>query len=296
MHSDRLLLAETLIAVLDTGGFTTAAARLRVSQSTVSRRIAALERRLGGKPLLTRNAKWIAPTEAALTYMRDVRAVLAQLDAADAAAQETGGEPAGPLRLSLPPALSRARLIKPLSELQKRHPRLRLSLNHSEQYVDLRDGAFDLLVRIRPLEQTGIEQTLLARSPLIGCASRAYAEEHGVPKSLSELQAHSVISVSNRDSVAAALTDNRLRAALGEITPTIETNDVEAALELVRLGHGVGVLPHYLAEKDIASGRLVSVLDGLDAEPLSVFALYPRSMRDSPRIKAVLETLKTALS
>ena len=293
MHSDRLLLAETLIAVLEAGSFTAAATRLRVSQSTVSRRIAMLERRLGGKPLLIRNAKWIAPTDAAEAYVRDVRLILAQLDAADAAAQETFGEPAGRVRLSLPPALSRAKLVGPLAELQRRNPKLRLSLDHSEQYVDLRDGAYDLLVRIRPLEQTGVEQVRLASSPLIGCATSAYLAQRGTPQSLAELSAHSVIGVASRD--GGGLTDPRFRSALNDIAPMIETNDVAAAAEMVRMGYGVGILPRYLVEEDLTGGRLLPCLRAVEAQPLNIFALYPRSIREAPRIRAVLKTLKAAL-
>lgn len=296
MYADRLLLGETLIAVLDTGSFTAAAGRLRVSQSTVSRRIAALERRLGDKPLLTRNAKWIAPTEAAEAYVRDVRLILAQLDAADAAAHDARGEPAGLIRLSLPPALSRAKLLQPLADLQKRYPRLRLNLDLSESYVDLRDGAFDLLVRIKPLEQTGVEQVKLAVSPVICCASRSYVAAHGAPRTIADLCAHAIIGVSWRDSAATLATDSGLKAMIRKASPAIVTNDVGAAHELVRRGYGVGAMPRYLVEDDLESGRLIHCLTDLIVEPLGVYALFPRSIRDSPRVRAVLEALTTALT
>lgn len=294
MHGDRLILAETLIVVLETGSFTDAAKKLGVSQSTVSRRIAALEEKLGGTPLFNRGTRWIDPTQEAETYVRDIRNVIGQLEAAEAKIRDLDEEPRGALRISLPPAIGRAKLIVPVARLVERYPALRLKIDLSEDYVDLRDGGIDLAVRIRPIEQTGIAVEKIGESGVGLYASPDYLAGAPALESIEDLVKHRVIGLSSffeRDVLNLARKHRRLYAA---IRPSVLANDLTAIRSMLLDGLGVGVLPELVVDADVREGRLAMCISGVPFPVITLYALYPYGLRGAPRLEAVLEVLRVA--
>ncbi|WP_298307798.1 LysR family transcriptional regulator [uncultured Erythrobacter sp.] len=294
MHGDRLLLAETLIAVIEVGSFTDAAAKLGVSQSTVSRRIAALEAKLGGTPLFHRGTRWIEPTQEAEAFVRDIRLIIGQLEAAEARIRDLDEEPTGRLNVSLPPALGRAKLVAPIARLATRHSRLSVKIDLSEDYVDLRDGAIDLAVRIRPLEQTGIAVEKIGESRIGIYASPGYLKTAPKLASVDDLSDHLIIGLTSffeRDMAAMA---RKHRRAYADIQPTVLVNDFSAIRALLLEDLGVGFLPDYVAQNDVGDNRLVNCIGGLSIPPIEIFALYPHGLRRTARLAAAMEALRNA--
>jgi DNA-binding transcriptional LysR family regulator len=128
--------AEAYLAVVDRGGFGAAARELGVTQSTISRRIAALEQRIG-KRLVERTTRRVTLTEAGLAFANDLRDVLARLADAEGRVQSEGSEAEGLLRVTMPTAYGRTSVLPRLAGLAKRHPRLRFELDLSDRYVDI---------------------------------------------------------------------------------------------------------------------------------------------------------------
>ena len=135
--------AEAFLAVVDRGGFGAAARELGITQSTVSRRIAALETRIG-KRLVERTTRRVALTEAGLAFANDLRDVLARLADAEGRVQSEGSEPEGLLRVTMPTAYGRTSVLPRLAALARRYPRLRFELDLSDRYVDILEEGYDL--------------------------------------------------------------------------------------------------------------------------------------------------------
>lgn len=294
MHGDRLILAETLIAVLEAGSFSKAAAKLGVSQSTVSRRIASLEARLGGTSLFIRGTRWIDPTQEAEDYVRDIRGVIGQLDAAEAKVRDVTPEPRGVLRVSLPPAIGRSKFLTPIARLSERCRDLSLKIDFSEDYVDLRDGGIDLAVRIRPLEQTGITVEKIGESRIGLYGTPDYLKTAPALKTLPDLRQHRVIGLTSffeRDLQGLPLKNRRVYA---DIRPAILANDLMAIRSLVLDGLGVSFMPETIVESDLQNGTVVRCLAPTPLPPISFFALYPHGLRNTPRLTAALAALRDA--
>ena len=135
--------AEAFLAVVDHGGFAAAARELGVTQSTVSRRISALELRIG-KRLVERTTRRVTLTEAGLAFAHDLRDVLTRLADAEGRVQSDSAEPSGLLRVTMPTAYGRTCVIPRLAVLANRYPRLRFELDLSDRYADIHEEGFDL--------------------------------------------------------------------------------------------------------------------------------------------------------
>src|SRR3954469_7757254 len=125
--------AEAFLALSDQRGFGAAARELGVTQSTISRRIAGLEARIGQR-LVERTTRRVALTEAGIAYAAELRDILLRLENADARLQSRTAEPEGLLRITMPTALGRASVLPCLSRLAARYPRLRFELDLSDRY------------------------------------------------------------------------------------------------------------------------------------------------------------------
>ena len=289
------MLAETLIVVLETGSFTSAAEKLGISQSTVSRRIAALETQLGGKSLINRGTPTIDLAENVKAYVNDIKSILSNLDTADARIKEQDLEPSGLLRISIPPALGRAKLAQPLAKLLQLHPKLKLKIDFSDRYVDLRDREFDLVIRIKPLEQTGVHQIKLGESQLKFVGAPSYFKSCIPPKKITGLKAHTLIGFSSGDENDHLKVGGQKLNFTRNLPLAIFANDISAIYELVRAGYGISLLPDYITSGDLETGSLVRCVNEFNLPPLAIYALFPHDRRGSPNIEVTLETLKTAI-
>jgi DNA-binding transcriptional LysR family regulator len=143
----RLEDAEVFVAVVDAGGFTAAATTLGVSQPAISRRIAALEARLGVR-LLTRSMRRLRPTDAGATFYARARRALGELAEGECEAAAASAEPRGTLRITAPPAFGRHVLVPALAAFTTAHPAIMLDLMLAERRFDLAEERIDLALRI----------------------------------------------------------------------------------------------------------------------------------------------------
>ena len=296
MYGDRLILAETLIVVLEAGSFTDAAEKLGVSQSTVSRRIAALEEKLGGAALFHRGTRWIEPTLEADEYVRDVRSVIGQLEAAEAKIRDLDATPRGLVRLSLPPAIARAKLISSVSHLVERYPELTLRIELSEDYVDLRDGSVDLAVRIRPLQQTGIVNEKIGETPVSLFGSPEYLANAPLLETVADLANHRVIGLASFFERDLLTLSRKKQNEWSNIRPQIIANDLTAIRTMLLDGLGVGLLPELVVDLEVEGGLLTKCSTSTNLPTIELYALYPHGLRRSPRLVAVMESLRAAIT
>lgn len=282
---------EAFLAVVDRRGFGAAARELGVTQSTVSRRIAALEQRIGRR-LVERTTRRVVLTETGLAYADELRDVLMRLENAEARVQARPAEPGGLLRITMPTAYGRVCVLPRLAGLAERYPRLRFELDLSDRYVDLLDSGFDVAVRLAAPPQSGIDTEKIGSFGLHLCASPGYLARRGPVSDPPNLATHDCLALRTY----APRVDWRMtwqdRAVNIEITPRMTVSDMTALRELTLAGAGVAVLPSYVASADFTAGRLVDVLPGLVLPSIDVFVAYPRHRSDLSKVAMLLDELR----
>lgn len=286
---------EAFLALTDCGGFGAAGRELGVTQSTISRRVASLEARIG-LMLVQRTTRRVTLTEAGLTYANELREVLFRLQSAEARLQNQATEPEGLLRITMPTAFGRLYVLPCIARLAERFPRLRFEVDLSDRYVDLLDGSFDVAVRLDSVEQSGIELKPVSAFGLRLCASPGYVNRHGLPENPADLSAHAYLALRTYAPRLHWGAFWRGRKVELDLMPRITASDTTALRSLVLNGAGLAVLPTYLILADLAAGTIIDALPGLGLPKGQMFAAYPRHQSSLNKVNVFVEELIRGLS
>lgn len=276
---------QTFVEVADAGGVTSAASRLGISKSMVSRRLVRLEAELGVQ-LLARTTRGASLTEAGTTFRDYAARVCAEIDVA----RETilpAGELRGRLRVSAPLSFGPTHLAPVLADMARRHPKLSIHTSYSDKVVDLVAEGFDCAIRLGFLP----DSNLVARrvGPIYGSvvASPAYIDAYGSPSTLEELSSHQALMqgteawhLSDGDKIIAVRPQGRFKADNGIAL-------VSAALA----GLGVAYLPDGLIQEYLASGALVRVLTRHPIPPAGIFVVRPPGQHPDRKVRVLTEML-----
>lgn len=283
--------ARYLLAVAETGSTLAAGRALRVSQTTVARRIAALEEALG-LTLFDRRRAGYVPTDAAQALLTEARAIKAAAEAlADAAAAQrrTSG---GTVRLTTEESYAVGVLTPMLRELHDLHPGIVIELDSTEEVRDLEAGAADIAVRVsKELTGAGLVGRKLGVDRWTVYCSRGYAEAHGVPRSRKELVGHPLIGGGGGGRVGRYY-GMWLKANGLEQSIAMSQGSVTGILAAVRAGVGCAALPCMVAEAD---ETLVRCLPPTANGGMEVWLLTHERLRATPRIRTVLDFLADRL-
>jgi DNA-binding transcriptional LysR family regulator len=181
------------VEVADAGGFSAAAARLNLSRSAVGKTVSRLERRLGVR-LFHRTTRTQSLTEEGQLFYESCQKALGEIRTAEDLLESGKREIRGRLRISMPVLFGRQCVAPLLRDLLRAHPRLELDLSFNDRVVDLLDEGFDLAIRNSPLGNgSGLMMRTVAEQRMTVCASPAYLETHGTPRTVAELAAHECI-------------------------------------------------------------------------------------------------------
>jgi DNA-binding transcriptional LysR family regulator len=259
----------TFVDVADAGGVSSAARRLGVSKSIVSRRLFRLEAELGVQ-LLARTTRGAALTEAGVTFREHAARVCAEIDTA----LETimpAGDLRGRLRIAAPLSLGPTHLAPVFAEMAQRHPLLHVQASYSDRFVDIVGEGFDCAIRVGYLS----DSNLIARrvGPVHGklVASPDYIREHGAPKTPDELLTHQALmqgtetwQLIDGDKTIFIHPQGRFKADNG-------TALAAAAVA----GLGIAWLPDHLIKGYLDSGVLVQVMPRYPVPTGGMFVVRP---------------------
>lgn len=277
------------IEVVDHESFSGAARRVGVPVSTISRRIARLESRLG-VALLTRTTRKLALTDAGRVYHdRAVRAV-AEIDEAERLAQDLRRAPKGKIRIASPRGI--AMLLWPaIAEFLEKYPDVAVDLDAHERRVHLVDERYDLTVVTGPLD----DSSMMARKLLEGAyglfASPMYIARRGAPRSIQQLEQHDCIVVGERRSGATWSLRQGRRSMQVAVRGRIRVNEMGLAHQATLDGYGIGRLPPTMVVADIRAGRLTRVLPNVNGGPVPAWIVYPAGRALSASMRAFVDHL-----
>jgi DNA-binding transcriptional LysR family regulator len=288
---DRFAEIETFVRVAETGGIGTAADRLGVAKSAVSRRLKDLEERLGVR-LVNRTTRRLSLTETGRAYYERAITLLADLDEADQAAAAIHGTLTGRMRIAAPLSFGIRHLSAAISDFLCRHEALSIDLDLNDRQVDLVEDGFDLAVRIGVLEDSSLIARKLFDVRTVMCASPAYLERHGTPQRPEDLVDHAGFLYTNmpeRRAWAWTTPDGEERTV--QMTARLAANNGDLLLEAAEAGLGICIQPSFIAYRAIEDGRLVPVLPDVVWRRTACYAIYPPGRHLSAKVRALVDFL-----
>ncbi|MGW1785832.1 LysR family transcriptional regulator [Streptomyces sp. NPDC002143] len=247
-----------LLAVARTGRLVTAADALGVDHTTVSRRIAALEKSIGLR-LIERGAEGWTLTDIGRAVSEDARAIEEAVNrVADTVAGQDSPSLHGTVRVSAPDGFGTAFATPALVRVRRRHPRLQVELITATRQLALHPSGFDLALVIGVPSSSGLVTEHLTDYTLGLYASDDYLTGHGRPETVAELRDHALIFYIES---MLQVGDLDIERHLPGTTPAFSSTNVFAQLEATRQGAGIGVLPAFLARRTPLRRLLADQID-----------------------------------
>ncbi|MDR0441351.1 MAG: LysR family transcriptional regulator [Candidatus Accumulibacter sp.] len=281
------------VEVIRDGNFSTAAERLGVSKQFVSRRIAALEARLGVR-LLNRTTRRLNPTVLGLEYHSRASAIVAAAEEADHAISSHSRQLKGRLRLTVPLSYGLSFLPGVISAFTAQHPEAEIDLSFSDRYVDLVREGYDLAVRIGVLADSSLVIRRLAAIRFLTVASPAYLARRGEPETPEALQTHACLLYGHGRNVRW-----RFRMDKHAITVAVQgrllADNGDALAYAAAADGGIVQLPRFIVAPYIDAGHLQAILQDFEPRPAAAFAVYPQHRQNSALGQAFIAAVRKAL-
>lgn len=250
---------EVFVCVVERGGFSAAARACRMTPSAVSKLITRLETRLGAR-LVNRSTRAFQLTpEGCVFYERAMR-ILADIADAERSAS-TGEEPVGRIRLNTSASYATHILAPILPEFLAQFPGVSLDLIQTDTVVDLLAERTDVAVRAGPLKSSSLVARKLGDSAMLIVAAPAYLDQLGEPKTIEDLEGHNRLGFGYVRSGDGWPLMRNGETVVVPVVGRVQASDGEALRRLALSGVGLVRAPNFTVREDIASGRLVPVLE-----------------------------------
>ena len=280
------------LAVADAGSFSGGARRLEMSAPTVTRSVAALERRLGAL-LLVRTTRSLRLTEAGQRYAADCRRILEDVERADDAAAGAMAVPRGALAITAPALFGELHVMPAVLGYLRAHRQVSVRALLVDRVVNLMDEDIDVAVRIGALPDSSLTAVPVGHVRRVVCAAPAYLARHGVPQTPADLRRHNCLSFVLGETLHDRWTFEHDGTSL---TIPVKGDRVGDDGDLVRrwalAGHGVAYKSRYDVLTDLRAGRLVELLTGYVSEPSPLYLLCVHRMLLSPAVRRLREFLQ----
>lgn len=272
---------------VDAKSLSRAAAELGVPRTTVSRRLARLEERLGAR-LLRRTTRSLVLTDVGEAFYRQASIALEAVRLAEQSVRMSDDVVRGDLRVSVPPMMN-ASFHAMLCEFAARYPALRVHVHTSNQHVDVLNG-YDVALRASSQLQPGLIARTLFRDPMMAVAAPTYLAERGTPRTEGDLRTHRCLLGFARGELPLShwplVSGGKLH-----VDGTLFSNDIALLCEAAVSGLGIALLPHNLVSPHLKSGALVQVLAGVVGTEMQIALVYPERAFMPPQVRAFIEAV-----
>lgn len=282
-------------AVARERSFTRAAAALGMSPSALSHAMRGLEERLGVR-LLARTTRSVAPTEAGDRLLQSIRPAFATIEDGLAALAEWRDSPSGTVRITTFSYPAKTVLMAKLPAFLLKHPEIQVEVNIDDRLTDIVAEGFDAGIRFG--ENVAKDMIAVRVGPnlrTIVVATPSYFERHPRPQKPADLEAHNCIGY--RLASSGGLLPWEFQRDGRELkvftSGSFVGNDGDLAAAAVRAGAGLGYLLEHDVAEDLASGKLIQVLDEWCAEFQGCYLYHPSRRQTPPALRALIEALKT---
>ncbi len=278
------------IAVAQTKSFSAASKATGTPLSSISRRIAGLESRLGVQ-LLHRTSRKVALTELGRTYLEGARGILDATRAVEEEVRSAVLHPRGRVRVSMPSDFGQQFLTPLIVEYATRYPDVDFELDLSPRIVDLMTEGFDLAIRIGGQRDSALATRTIARVRAAVFASPRYVQTHGAPATPEDLAGHSCLTLVRGDLRREWTLQSGTRLVTVRVSGRAAANNPTMLKRLACAGLGLALVDELVAVDELESGGLVRVLPDWRAPLIPVHAVTP-TKSPPKKIRLLLDCLR----
>ena len=289
---DRYTETRSFVLVAEKGTFAAAALVEGVTPVVMGRRLDALERRLGVK-LMHRSTRGLSLTDLGEQFLERARVLLREFDEAEASITADRKMVRGHLVVSAPAAFGRRHVAPHAPAFRARHPDLKLSFNLTDSVVDLVREGYDMAIRIGDVTDPNYVAVRLFSNRRVICATPAYFERHGKPRTLEDLTRHNCLAFNLQGGQQRGWTflrDGKLVAV--KVSGDLDCNDGELLFNWVKQGLGVGWRSMWEIQAELKRGELVTVLDEYAMPNYDIQAVYPQQRYLPAKVRLFIDHLR----
>lgn len=291
---DQLGAMRVFLRVIQTGSFSAAAREQNSSQATISKKVAALEDKLGVK-LLTRTSRELSLTQAGQEYYEHCLNIVQEIDEVEASVRSQVSSPKGTLRIAAAAPLARILLAPLIAEFLEEYPDIEVDMVIDERHIDLVAEGIDIAIRARKLEDSSLIARPLFNNPLLLVAAPDYLEKHGVPTQPKDLKSHQcIVYTFNRSLNNWHFVDNGQDVSI-PVRGTFRSNSGETNLEMALAGLGITQLPIWMMDEHLQSGKLVRVLEEYPSDTVPINAIYPQNRHVPLKVRCFVNFIQEQL-
>jgi DNA-binding transcriptional LysR family regulator len=289
---DRFSQLEAFVSTANLGSFSAAARADGVTPALIARRVDALEARLGVR-LFVRSTRRLALTNEGHALWHEAQGILKTLEDTETRIGQGGAKPVGLLRITAPAGFGRRHVAPLLPALCAQHPGLEVSLDLSDNFVDLANERYDCAIRVGELSDSSLIGTRLADNQRVVVGAPNYLQAHGIPREPADLKNHRCLPLSAESGQTRGwLFQIQGHSSWHGIEGPLACSDGSVLHDWCLAGQGLAWRSLWEVSHDIAAGRLVTVLDGYRAAPNGIFALMPQRKLTPLRVRVLVDWLK----
>jgi DNA-binding transcriptional LysR family regulator len=281
--------------VVETKSFTGAAEQLGLPKSTVSRKLAQLEERLGVR-LVQRTTRKLALTDIGEAYYERASRIVADIAAAEQIVTDMQATPRGRLKITASIDLSTKYLGSIIADFVAANPEVNVELDATDRITDVIEEGFDVAVRFGPLPESTLIARRLATVHSVLVAAPSYVARRGTPKTVDELEDHDkVLFTPSARTQSWTLSHGDQTYELTR-PARFASNNLAAVCDVILAGGGIGLITEFMTACDIRLGKLVPVLPEWSARTADIHAVYAARHNLPPRLSLFLDHLSKAMS
>ncbi|GJI87134.1 LysR family transcriptional regulator [Duganella hordei] len=292
---DKLSAMAIFVAIVDEGGFASAARKLRISPPVVTRAVTELEDSMGVR-LLVRTTRVVRVTEVGARYAADCRRILADVAETETSAAGSHGAPRGKLVITASVMFGAMYVTPIVTEYLRRYPETDVECRFLDRVVNMMDEGVDAAIRIGALPDSSYQAVRVGQVRQVLCASPAYLDARGIPTTPEDLGRHDLIAAT----AVVATNDWRFerdgKPATVKVHPRLSSTSNDAALRAALDGFGITRVISYMAAPHLAAGRLKTVLGRYETPPVPVSVVHHEGRQSSRKVRAFLDMAIAALS
>ncbi|MGO2127723.1 MAG: LysR family transcriptional regulator [Pseudoalteromonas prydzensis] len=281
---------QLFIRVVESGSLKGAAEQLNTDPSTVSRKIAALEKHLGVR-LLQRSTSRSTPTEAGIEYYQGLKKILDEKHALEASISSQKENPSGTLCVTAPVDFGAHFVVPVLKKMQQIYPSLNVELILGSQYEDICSKGIDVAIRIGKLPDSNLICRKLGEVSRVLVASKNYLIENGTPQTVNDLESHNFIFYSRNQSRSLLELISEGRCESVKVNGSFTVNSVTAVKNLVLESVGIHLGPRWFFHEEIRNGDLEVLLPEYTLQAYPLHALYSSASYVPAKVRKFIDLM-----
>ncbi|MFM0288700.1 LysR family transcriptional regulator [Paraburkholderia megapolitana] len=292
---DRFHELNAFIAVVEAGGFSAAARRTGDSQSSVSKAIGALEKRLGVM-LFNRSTRSVTLTDQGQRYYDRTKPLVDEMDEADGELTSSTLDTSGPIRIAVASTFGRLHVLPLIPELLSLNPGLQVDLVLSDFVRDMVEDRIDLAIRVGAVNDLDAVVKRVASTPLVCVGSRRYFEQRGIPRTPAELVDHNCL-------LYGGLTESANWPFVGPdgrfsvpVRGNLSSNSVETIRAGVLAGVGIGLFARVSLADELQHPDVITILDEFISDARDVSIVWPKRRFVPARVRRTTDFFTKALA